>query len=105
MPWTKSLVTVLITALLLCGPTPFPAWGQSPQPAKDGPATGKEVAAGFSNVFYIPGKALVCTSSGVVWIVTMAVTLGSFYNEAANFVKGGCGGKWIVTGEDIHFSR
>lgn len=104
MAWTKPFVTVLTAALLLC-PSSSPAWAQGPQPAKDGPGTGEEVAAGFSNVLYVPGKAIVCTTSGILWIATMALTLGALYNEAANFVKGGCGGKWIVARDDIHFSR
>jgi len=104
MAWTKPFVIVLMAALLLC-PSTSPAWAQGPQPAKDGPGTGEEVAAALSNVFYVPGKAIVCASSGVLWIATMALTFGALYNEAANIVKGGCGGKWIVVGEDIHFSR
>jgi hypothetical protein len=31
----------------------------------------------------------------------MALTLGTLYDEAADFVKGGCGGRWVLTGEDI----
>jgi hypothetical protein len=104
MAWTKLLVTVLMAALLLC-PISSPAWAQGSQPAKDGAGTGEEVAAGLSNVFYVPGKAIVCTTSGILWVATMALTFGALYNEAANFVKAGCGGKWVLVKEDIHFSR
>jgi hypothetical protein len=52
-------------------------------------------------VLYVPGKAIVCGVSGVLWVATMAVTLGALYDEAANFVKGGCGGRGVLTGEDI----
>src|SRR5712691_5494534 len=99
---TKPFVTVLMAAALLLCPSPSPAWAQSPQPAKDGPGTAEEVAAGLSNVFYVPGKAIVCTTSGILWVVTMALTFGALYNDAANLVKGGCGGKWIVAREDIN---
>lgn len=104
MAWIKPFVTVLMAVLLLC-PSSSPASAQGSQPAKDGPGTGEEVAAGLSNVFYVPGKAIVCTTSGVLWIATMALTFGALYNEAANFVKTGCGGKWVLAREDIHFSR
>jgi len=49
----------------------------------------------------VPGKAIVCGVSGVLWIATMALTFGTLYQEATDFVKGGCGGKWVLTGEDI----
>jgi hypothetical protein len=29
------------------------------------------------------------------------LTFGTLYNEATDFVKGGCGGRWLLTGEDI----
>ena len=29
------------------------------------------------------------------------MTFGTLYNEATDFVKGGCGGRWLLTGEDI----
>jgi hypothetical protein len=104
MAWTKPFVTVLMAALLLC-PNSSPAWAQGPEPAKDGPGTTEEVAAGFSNVIYIPGKAIVCTSTGILWITIMLLTFGALYDDAANLVKGGCGGKWVLAGEDIHLSR
>ena len=99
MTWTRPIAIVLITSLLLWGPTAYPALAQSPPPAQED--SGEGVAAGFSNVLYIPGKAIFCASSGVLWLTMMVFTLGHSYNAAANFVKGGCGGKWIVRGEDI----
>ena len=74
---------------------------EGPDQARDGAGPGATAAAVASDVVYVPGKAIVCTASGVLWIATMVVTLGSLYNEAANLVKGGCGGRWVLTGEDI----
>jgi hypothetical protein len=37
----------------------------------------------------------------VLWVATMALTFGALYQESADFVKGGCGGRWVLTGEDI----
>lgn len=104
MAWTRCIGILLTACLLLNGPALAAAWAQSAQPAKAEPTAGQEVAAGFSNVFYVPGKVALCGVSGALWIVTMAMTFGTLHSEAADFVKGGCGGKWIVTGEDISSS-
>ena len=53
----------------------------------------------------MPGKAIVCGVSGVLWVATMAITFGTLYQEAADFVKGGCGGQWVLTGEDIKTTK
>jgi len=104
MEWIKRFGVVVIASLLLLnGSVPArAAWAQSAQPMQDEPSAGQEVAAGFSNVFYVPGKVIVCAASGVLWVLTMGLTFGTLYDGAANLVKGGCGGKWIVKGEDIH---
>ena len=65
------------------------------------PSAGANAAAAVGDVFYVPGKAIVCGVSGVLYVATMAVTFGALYQEATDFVKGGCGGKWVLTGEDI----
>jgi hypothetical protein len=37
----------------------------------------------------------------VLWIAAMGITFGTLYQESNDFVQGACGGKWILTGEDI----
>ena len=105
MTWTRLIAGVLIAALMLCGPASAPAWAQSappaPPPAKENPGAGAEVAAAFSNIIYVPGKATFCAISTIIWASIMALTFGHSYNEAAVFPKAGCGGKWAVRGEDI----
>ena len=102
----KQVGIVLIASLLLLnGAAPPATWAQSAQPAKDEPSTGQEVAAGVTNVIYVPGKAIGCTISAGLWVVAMALTLGGGYKDAASFVGGGCGGKWIVRSEDLFSSR
>ena len=101
MTRTRPLAIVLIAAVLLCGPIPSPAWAQSAPPVKDSSGNNGDVAAGFSNVLYIPGKAIVCGMSGVLWLSIMLVTFGHSYDAAANFVSGGCGGKWVLQGGDM----
>jgi hypothetical protein len=67
------------------------------------PSSGKEVAAGFTNVLYVPGKAIACTLSAGFWAGIMVLSLGGSYKdeEAAKIINGGCGGKWILKGKDL----
>jgi len=59
------------------------------------------VGAGIANVFYIPGKGLLCGLGGAVGIFILVVTFGSAPRPAAYFAREGCGGKWILTGDDL----
>jgi hypothetical protein len=59
------------------------------------------VGAGIANVFYIPGKGLLCGLGGMVGIFIMIVSIGSAPKPAAYFAREGCGGKWVLTGDDI----
>lgn len=53
------------------------------------------------NVFLVPGRAVTCVLGGAVGIAVLAVTLGSGYRAASAVVHEGCGGKWVVTGDDL----
>lgn len=59
------------------------------------------VGAGVANVFYIPGKVLLCGLGGAVGIFILVITLGSGPKPAAYFAREGCGGKWVLTGDDL----
>ena len=59
------------------------------------------VGAGIANVFYIPGKGLLCGLGGAVGIFIMIISIGSAPKPAAYFAREGCGGKWVLTGDDI----
>src|SRR5438093_343457 len=59
------------------------------------------IGAGVANVFYVPGKAALCGLGGIVGIFVMLVSVGSAPKTAAGFAREGCGGKWILTGEDL----
>jgi hypothetical protein len=71
--------------------------------AMEGPHTtaGDNVAAGFMNVVYVPGKVAVCTLGTAATIGLLLVTLGFAYHAAANVFKEGCGGDWVLTGDHI----
>ena len=59
------------------------------------------VGAGFMNVVYVPGKAIVCGLGTIVSAGVMLVKLGSAYRAAATTFKEGCGGTWILTPEHV----
>ena len=99
MTWNR-FVAALLTALLI-GVSGLESRASDPSPADQPAGAGATAAAVVSDVFYVPGKAVVCGVSGVLWVATMALTFGTLYNEATDFVKGGCGGQWVLTGEDI----
>ena len=65
------------------------------------PTKGDAVAAGFMNVVYVPGKAIVCTLGTVGTIGLLLVTFGFAYQAAANVFREGCGGDWVLTPEHI----
>ena len=98
---TSNRWMVGLLASLLIGTCAHQSWAQDTSTVKEAPGAGATAAAVASDVFYVPGKAVVCGMSGVLWVATMALTFGALYQEAADFVKGGCGGQWVLTGEDI----
>jgi hypothetical protein len=98
-------IAVIASLLLFNAAVPPATWAQGAQPAKDEPNAGQQAAAGVTNVLFVPGKAIACTVTAGLWVVAMVLTLGGGYKDAANFVSDGCGGKWIVKGEDFSSSR
>lgn len=102
---TSTRLLAGLLTLLLIGACALQSHAEDTSGAKEGPGAGATTAAAVSDVFYVPGKAIVCGVSGVVWVATMAITFGTLYQEAADFVKGGCGGQWVLTGEDIKPSK
>jgi len=98
---TSTRLLAGLLALLFVGTLALQSHaGDTSQPG-GAPGGGATAAAAVSDVFYVPGKAIVCGVSGVLWVATMAITFGTLYQEAADFVKGGCGGQWVLTGDDI----
>ena len=94
-----------LLASLLIGTCAHQSWAQDASTVRETPGAGATAAAVVSDVFYVPGKAIVCGVSGVLWVATMALTFGALYQESADFVKGGCGGRWVLTGEDIKSTK
>jgi hypothetical protein len=114
----RLMTLTLILSLTVGGPL-APALAQQPaQPAPtvqpdlfqermkatrvtDGHEGAYNVGAGIVNAFLVPGRAITCVAGGVVGIAVLLLTLGTGYRAAAAAGEEGCGGKWIVTGEDL----
>jgi hypothetical protein len=87
-------------------PMPEPAVAPPPQEVPEpeshlGESAAYNVGAGIANVFYIPGKGLLCGLGGAVGIFILLISVGSAPKPAAYFAREGCGGKWILTGDDL----
>lgn len=53
------------------------------------------------NVFLVPGRVITCVAGGIVGVTILAVSFGSGYRPASYMFHEGCGGKWIVKGDDL----
>jgi hypothetical protein len=53
------------------------------------------------NIFLVPGRAITCAAGGVVGVGILLLSLGSGYRAASGIMHEGCGGKWIVKGDDL----
>lgn len=60
-----------------------------------------DITAGVMTGFLVPGRAITCAAGGGVSILVLLLTFGSAYKAATRVLEEGCGGKWIVRGEDL----
>ena len=82
--------------------------GPMPPPVVSGPyqpTQGDRVGAGFLNVVYVPGKAIVCGIGTLASAGIMLLTFGSAYDVAVGLFTEGCGGKWALTPYDVASKR
>lgn len=118
-PWISA---ALVAALFVSGPlAPMTAFAQTstgqervpvdpvekmlppsvePITSKD-PTEGDATAAGFLNVVYVPGKAIVCTAGVVTSTLVMLLTFGSAYRAARGVFLEGCSAPWVLTPEHV----
>ena len=54
-----------------------------------------------TNIFLIPGRAITCALGAGVGVGVLALTFGTGYKAAASAFDEGCGGKWVVGGDDL----
>jgi hypothetical protein len=104
----RTIVGAWMVLVLLAGcatsTAPRAANGPARQSAASAPADDNlpyDVGAVVTNIVYIPGKVILCGVGTVFGGSILALTFGSGYGGAASFVQEGCGGKWVVTGDDI----
>ena len=64
-------------------------------------AAAYNVGAGIANVFYIPGKCILCAAGVASGVLVMLFTIGSAPRPAAYFAREGCGGRWYLVGDDL----
>ena len=65
------------------------------------PTAGDAVGAGFMNVVYVPGKAIICTLGTLTAAGLLLVTFGTAYTGATKIFKEGCHGDWVLTPEHV----
>ena len=118
------LVSAVLALLLLAGPLAPIAGAQQPaQPPAQQPAQPPapdlfqetlkaqrdeerskgtyDAGAVAVNIFLVPGRAITCVVGSAVGIAFLAATFGTGYRAASAAFHEGCGGKWVVTGDDL----
>ena len=65
------------------------------------PTQGDATAAGFLNVVYVPGKAIICTAGVLTSTVLMLLTFGSAYRAARDVYLEGCSAPWALTADYV----
>jgi hypothetical protein len=114
---SKRFCTAVVAALVIgsfLAPPTASAQTQTPPPppgppsAMSGPyqpTQGERVGAGFLNVVYVPGKAILCGAGTVASAGMMLLTFGSAYRAAVDIFNEGCGGQWVLTPYDVAAKR
>jgi hypothetical protein len=112
MTTSKGLCAVLVLVMAMSGPlTPLAVMAQGMQPATtqgpgaNEPSQGAKTGAGFLNVIYVPGKAILCGTGTVASTALMLLTFGSAYHAAVSLFNEGCGGHWVLTPSDVSGKR
>jgi len=65
------------------------------------PTAGDATAAGFMNVVYVPGKAIICTAGVLTSTLVMLLTFGAGYRAARGVFLEGCSAPWALTADHV----
>jgi len=65
------------------------------------PTAGDATAAGFMNVVYVPGKAIICTAGVLTSTLVMLLTFGAGYRAARGVFLEGCSSPWVLTADHV----
>ncbi len=103
---TKWLCGLLVAVMALTSPllsrvAVVHAAEPSPSPVDVDVSDADRVGAGFLNVAYVPGKAIVCGLGTLASVGVMIITLGSAFRAAKATFNEGCGGTWVLTPEHV----
>ena len=103
---TKGLCALLVAVMGLTSPllsrvAVVQAAELSSAPVDADVSDSDRVGAGFLNVVYVPGKAIVCGLGSIASAGVMLLTFGSGYRAAVATFKEGCGGTWVLTPEHV----
>ena len=60
-----------------------------------------DVAAGVMTGFLIPGRVVTCALGNAAAGALLVITFGSAYRAATRVVEEGCGGKWVLSADDL----
>lgn len=87
-------------------PYPYPGAERSAKPAEPParapePSAGEQAGAAVLNVFYVPGKFIICGAGTLASAAVMLLTFGSGYRAAVGVFKEGCHGDWALTPEHV----
>lgn len=112
----RFVTSIIVAAFALAGPLAPMAHAQQPaqpaqpdlfqetlkaQRASDSSQGYYDAGAVAVNTVLIPGKALMCAAGGILGSAMLLATFGSGYKASAYIVNEGCGGKWVVKGDDL----
>lgn len=111
----RSIALAVVLSLLLSGPVAPLAAAQQPAPAQpdlmqealkttqrdQSGSDAYDVGAGFANIAYVPGKAFVCGLGVGAGVILLLITFGHGYKAAAAAGEEGCGGRWVLKGDDL----
>lgn len=108
--WLSAAMAVVLAfagpLALALAPTPVeaqaPAYPSSGAPAVGAePTDGDKAGAVLVNIFYVPGKVIICGLGTVGATLVLALTFGTAYRPAKQVFAEGCGGDWVVTPEHL----
>jgi hypothetical protein len=96
-------LAVVLAVVLAAGGTVLPlAEAQPPVRPSGGDHEGAyTTGAVISNIWYVPGRALVCGGTVLLSALILTVTVGHSYDDAAVVARGGCGGPWLIRSADV----
>jgi predicted small secreted protein len=94
----RSVVTIVLVAALLAA-----CATHRPPAGADGRVPGSDDEAGSvaANILYVPGRGLLCGTSGLMAGVVMLVTFGQAYDSASELLHGACSGPWFLGPSEI----